>query len=85
MKRKVDPEFAKYIAIRLKTVRNEQNLSQAKLAEVSGVSLSNIQRIEGAKGDTTFATAYHLSKALNVTYLNFLKAARLQYSLKILN
>jgi len=40
------PSFATRIAAKIETVRVEQNMSQAELADKSGVSISTIKRVE---------------------------------------
>ena len=41
-----DPELCNRIAAKIKTVRLKQNMSQAELADKSGVSISTIKRME---------------------------------------
>ena len=52
---------------RLKELRTKENLSQAELAQKSGVSQNLIARLEsGALTNTTTDTLFKISKALNV-------------------
>lgn len=50
----------------LKGLRAKQNLSQAKLSELSGVSIRTIQDIE-KRDDCRVSTAIILAKSLKVT------------------
>ena len=53
----------------LKKIRNENNLSQSKLAELSGVSLRMIQKYETGDRDINNASAvtvYKLAQTLKV-------------------
>lgn len=50
----------------LKSIRNDQKLSQAKLSQLSGVSLRTIQDIE-KRDDCRVSTAIILADALGVT------------------
>lgn len=50
----------------LKSIRNDQKLSQAKLSKLSGVSLRTIQDIE-KRDDCRVSTAIILADALGVT------------------
>ena len=53
---------------KLKTIRKEKNLSQAELAEKSGVSRATIANIErGAQIEIFVGTAAKLANALNVS------------------
>ena len=53
---------------KLKTIRKEKNLSQAELAEKSGVSRATIANIErGAQVEILVGTAEKLANALNVS------------------
>ena len=44
-----DTELCNRIAAKIKTVRLKQNMSQAELADKSGVSISTIKRMEQAR------------------------------------
>lgn len=50
----------------LKSIRNDQKFSQAKLSQLSGVSLRTIQDIE-KRDDCRVSTAIILADALGVT------------------
>ncbi len=53
---------------KLKTIRKEKNMSQAELAEKSGVSRATIANIErGAQVEILVGTAAKLANALNVS------------------
>jgi transcriptional regulator with XRE-family HTH domain len=62
-KRKVVIEMG----FKIKELREKENLSQAELAQKSGVSQNLIARLEsGALTNTTTDTLFKISKALNV-------------------
>ena len=52
--------------MRLKRLRAEQKMSQADLAQGSGVSREYIARLETGKQDPTLGTMQKLAKALKV-------------------
>lgn len=50
----------------LKTIRNNNNLTQKQLSELTGIPHRTLQRIE-EKNDCKVSTAIKLAKALNVS------------------
>lgn len=59
--------------MRLKRLRAERKLSQAAMAEKSGVSREYIARLETGKQDPTLGTLQKLAKALKVKLPDLLK------------
>ncbi|MFI5297223.1 MAG: helix-turn-helix domain-containing protein [Polyangiales bacterium] len=57
----------KSIAANIRRLREEQGLSQAELAERSGVDLRVLQRIESGKVDFRVSSFVALAEALTVT------------------
>ena len=55
------------LADRIKRIRQNQGLSQEKLAEESGLSLRTIQRIEKEKSTPTGDSLKKIARALNIT------------------
>ncbi len=56
--------------MKLKELRKSRNLTQAQLAELSGVNSRQIQRIENGESDisnVTLKNAHALAKALGVS------------------
>lgn len=51
----------------LKKIRQERNLTQEKLFEISGVPRSTISDMENGKVDAKTSTLIMLSKALKIT------------------
>lgn len=57
-------KFGEYI----KEKRKEKNMSASNLARASGLSITEISRLEnGSRRSPNATTVYYLSKALNVT------------------
>jgi len=52
--------------MRLKELRNQKGMSQEVLADISGLSLRTIQRIENGETNPTGESLKRLSNALNV-------------------
>ncbi|GAH18231.1 unnamed protein product, partial [marine sediment metagenome] len=55
-----------HLAMRLKELRNQKGMSQEVLADISGLSLRTIQRIENGETNPTGESLKRLSNALNV-------------------
>lgn len=68
MERKVifDEKGLKAFADRLKEVRKIKNLTQEELAYKSGISLSQIARIETAKINPTLSTIFKIARTLDI-------------------
>lgn len=63
----------KQFGIRIKFLRESQNLSQNDLASLCNVEKTSISRIENGKMNVTLKTCLILSKALNVEIIDFFK------------
>lgn len=61
------PTLHTVLGSEVKRVRNERGLSQAALAELSGVRQATISDIEQESGNPTLDTIESLSKALKAT------------------
>ena len=61
-----DDEGIKALAIQLKKIRIREGYSQSQLAFESGLSLSQIARIETARINPTISTIFALARTLNV-------------------
>ncbi|WP_312615264.1 helix-turn-helix transcriptional regulator [Oscillibacter sp.] len=63
-----DKYYKKYIQIGLNILhyRKEQGLTQLQLAEMTGYSRNQIQRVETAAAAPSIAILYDISEALNV-------------------
>ena len=63
-----DKHYKKYIQIGLNILhyRKEQGLTQLQLAEMTGYSRNQIQRVETAAAAPSFAILYDISEALDV-------------------
>jgi transcriptional regulator with XRE-family HTH domain len=61
-----DEEGIKAFAIQLKKIRNRGGFSQSQLAFESGLSLSQIARIETARINPTLSTVFTIARTLDV-------------------
>jgi transcriptional regulator with XRE-family HTH domain len=61
-----DEEGIKAFAIQLKKIRNREGFSQSQLAFESGLSLSQIARIETARINPTLSTVFTIARTLDV-------------------
>jgi transcriptional regulator with XRE-family HTH domain len=61
-----DEEGIKAFAIQLKKIRIREGFSQSQLAFESGLSLSQIARIETARINPTLSTVFTIARTLNV-------------------
>lgn len=61
-----DDEGIKAFAIQLKRIRIRENFTQSQLAFESGLTLSQIARIETARINPTLSTVFRLARTLNV-------------------
>ena len=61
------------ISTNLKKFREEQNLSQAQLAEKASVSQAMIAQIERGSKSPTITLAFELAKALDVEFTELVK------------
>ena len=55
------------IGQRIKTIRKEKGISQAKLAEDSGIGIASVQRIEYGQFQPKKETVHKIAKALGVS------------------
>jgi len=62
-----DDEGIKAFAIQLKKIRIREGFTQSQLAFESGLSLSQIARIETARINPTLSTVFRLVRTLNVS------------------
>ncbi|MEM6915050.1 MAG: helix-turn-helix domain-containing protein [Verrucomicrobiota bacterium] len=60
-------DFSKEVVARLKRARVERGWSQAKLAEVAGVSRTGVTMIESNKRNPTLVYCHVLARALDLT------------------
>lgn len=51
---------------RLRSIRNEKGVSQEKLANLSGITISQVSRIERGEVNTTISTLDVLAKSLDM-------------------
>lgn len=61
-----DEEGIKAFAVQLKKIRLKKDYTQSQLAFESGLSLSQIARIETARINPTLSTAFTLARTLDV-------------------
>lgn len=59
-------EYLKKIALNIKKIRKEKNLTQVDLAYACGFEKQNMQRIESGKTSPTLKTLLIISEALEV-------------------
>ena len=62
-----DSEGVKAFALQLKAIRLKEGISQKQLAFESGLSTSQIARIETARINPTLSTIFALSRGLNIS------------------
>jgi len=65
--RKPDPEVGKRIGLRIKTLRKELGLTQAQLADLSGLKRPNISRLENGTHVPSIALMERLAEALQAS------------------
>ncbi|MGD2035092.1 MAG: helix-turn-helix transcriptional regulator [Bacteroidales bacterium] len=68
MKRKLifDEKGLEAFALRLKTVRKLKELTQEELAARSGLTLSQIARIETARTNPTLSTVFRIARTMDI-------------------
>ena len=66
----------------IKKFRSEKNLSLRQLAEASGVSVSQISKIETGKGDTTVGNLIKIAKVLDVPASKIINETDEAYNLR---
>lgn len=69
-------DMRKLVGRNVRQVREKNNLTQEKLAEISGFSQQYISGLEQGKRNPTIVTIYELSLALEVSYLDLLRPRR---------
>jgi transcriptional regulator with XRE-family HTH domain len=62
-----ESELSKSLGIRIRKLREEQNISQQDLAAQCNFEKSNMARIESGRTNPTFLTLHKISVALNVS------------------
>ena len=62
-----DEKGLRAFAEQLKKVRKEQGYSQEKLSDKSGITLSQIARIETIKINPSLSTVFALARAMNIS------------------
>lgn len=62
-----DDVLLKSFALQMKKIRSEKKITQEELAYSSGLSLSQIARIETAKVNPTICTIFVIAKYLGVS------------------
>lgn len=67
-------EFQKQVGRRIAQLRRDAGLTQAKLAELLGMAVPNVQRIERGAQNITVQTVARLAAALHVEPAELLKA-----------
>jgi len=68
-----DRKILQKLANRFRVLRKERGITQVRLAEKSGISRSQIARIETAEINSTVCTLVVLAKALNVKPFELLR------------
>ena len=61
-----DDEGIRAFALQLKSIRLREGITQSQLAFESGLSLSQIARIETARINPTLSTVFTIARTLNV-------------------
>jgi len=59
-------ELLKEFGHRLRGARNDRGISQEKLANLCGITISQVSRIERGEVNTTLSTLYILAKSLDI-------------------
>jgi transcriptional regulator with XRE-family HTH domain len=62
-----DNEGVKAFALQLRKIRKREGYTQSQLSFESGITLSQIARIETAKINPTLSTVFTLARTLNVS------------------
>lgn len=65
-------ELGKIIAINLKRLRNDRNLTLGQLSKISGISKAMLSDIEKGGGNPTINTIWKIANGLNVPYTKLL-------------
>lgn len=65
-KRRMDEEGLKLLGQRIREVRKQKNMSQEDLADVSGLALSQIGRMERGAINSTMSSVFAISRALDI-------------------
>ena len=60
-------EFVIAIGKRIKQIRDDQDITQLDLAELAGMDMRQVQRIENGEVSTSITNIYLISKALKVS------------------
>ena len=65
--------FKKLISLKIKSLRNKENLTQQKFADILDVSQQSIQEIEQGKKGVGIFKLYKITKALKLKLSEFFK------------
>ncbi len=66
-------DMRKLVGRNVLRIRNNKNITQERLAELSGFSQQYISGLEKGQRNPTVVTIYELSQALGVSYIELLK------------
>ncbi len=71
----INKDISRKLALFLKEIREQKNLTQEKLAEISNIDYKHIQNLESFKktNDPKLSTLLKLSEALNINIIELLK------------
>jgi predicted transcriptional regulator len=62
-----DDQILRAFALQMKKIRSEKNITQEELVYTSGLSLSQIARVETAKVNPTLCTVFVIARYLEVS------------------
>lgn len=65
-KRRMDEEGLEMLGQRIREVRKQKNMSQEDLADVSGLALSQIGRMERGEINATLSSVFSICRALEI-------------------
>lgn len=67
-----DEKLLRELGERIRRLRNEQSLSQEKLAELADIHVNHLRRIELGQANPTYLVLFRLAAALELTLTNLL-------------
>ena len=65
-KRRIDVEGLELLGQRIRDVRKQKNMSQEDLADVSGLALSQIGRMERGNINATLSSVFSICRAMEI-------------------
>ena len=65
-KRRMDEEGLKLLGLRIREVRKQKNMSQEDLADISGLALSQVGRMERGDINSTMSSVFSICRALDI-------------------